>query len=210
MNILLVNSSPRKHQACTYQLAQFIIQQISEKIDVEVVEVDAATLPHLDADYAKALSTPDLMYDESSGSLSLSNQLIAQLNKADFIIIASPMHNFSLPSSLKSWVDHVVRAGRTFEITATEKQGLLSNKPIYVLVSAGGRFSGKNAYQPDFFTPYLTEIMATVGLKDIQFFTIEGTVTNRETVQEQIDLLQKQLKNHLESTEISREMPVAI
>ncbi|MCG9681180.1 NAD(P)H-dependent oxidoreductase [Vibrio sp. Isolate23] len=209
MNILLVNSSPRKLQACTYQSAQLIIQQMSEKVDVEVVEVDTATLPHLDADYAKALSTPGLMYDESSGSLSLSNQLIAQLNKADLIIIASPMHNFTLPSSLKCWVDHVVRAGRTFEITDTGKRGLLIDKPIYVLVSAGGRFSGKNAYQPDFFTPYLTEIMATIGLKDIKFFTIEGTATNRETVQEQIDLLQKQLKDHLESAEISREMFVA-
>ena len=209
MNILLVNSSPRKLQACTYQLAQFIIQQMSEKVDVEVVEVDTATLPHLDADYAKALSTPDLMYDESSGSLSSSNQLIAQLNKADLIIIASPMHNFTLPSSLKSWVDHVVRAGRTFEITDTGKRGLLIDKPIYVLVSAGGRFSGENSYQPDFFTPYLTEIMATIGLKDMKFFTIEGTATNRETVQEQIDVLQKQLKDHLESTDMSRERLVA-
>ncbi|UTV30643.1 FMN-dependent NADH-azoreductase [Photobacterium atrarenae] len=208
MNILLINSSPKRHQSCTYILAQTIIQQLSKQSTVEVIETDATKLPHLDSDYSTTLCSPGVMCDESVGSLSLSNQLISDLDKADLVIIASPMHNFSLPSGLKSWVDHVVRAGRTFKITSTGKQGLLNDKPVYVLVSSGGSFSGKDAYQPDFFTPYMTEVMATVGLNNIQFFTIEGTAANPEAVREQIEARQNQVKYHLENVLISQKRTV--
>ncbi|MEJ2766270.1 NAD(P)H-dependent oxidoreductase [Photobacterium sp. MCCC 1A19761] len=199
MNILLVNSSPRQHQSCTYLLAQTIIQQLSKESAVEVTETDATKLPHLDADYSMAVCSPGLMHDESNGSLALSNQLISELINADFVIIASPMHNYSLPSALKSWVDHVVRAGRTFNISPTGKHGVLNDKPVYVLVSSGGRFSGKEAYQADFFTPYMKEVMTTIGLKNIQFFTIEGTVGSHEAVREKIESVQNQVKYHLEN-----------
>ncbi|EJE8516503.1 FMN-dependent NADH-azoreductase [Vibrio alginolyticus] len=197
MNILLVNSSPRQRRSSTYNLAQAIIQQISSETSVNVTEEDVTILPQVDEDYAVAVCSPELMRSEAKGSLAQSNRLIADLEQADMVIIASPIHNFSLPSGLKSWVDHVVRAGKTFHITPTGKNGIFKKKPVYVLVSSGGSFSGDKAYQPDFFTPYLHEVLKVVGLDNVTFFTLEGTATPIEELQKKVEDTRKKVKDYM-------------
>jgi FMN-dependent NADH-azoreductase len=164
MNVLLINASPQQAQSSTYGVAQKMIEQWSKKNVIELQQVDATSLPHIDSEYANALCLLDAAVDETAGSLAISNELIASLEWASVVIIVSPMHNYSLPSCLKSWVDHVVRAGKTFEITSTGKHALLDDKPVYILVSSGGVFSGEGAYQPDFFTPYMKEVLSTMVL----------------------------------------------
>lgn len=202
MKVLLINSSPQQRESSTYRLAQEMLNQLSVNagmnvVDVSLEEVDATVLPHIDSAYAAALCAPHIEHDESVGSLAISNRLIESLESADVVIITSPMHNYSLPSGLKSWVDHVVRAGKTFAITAEGKQALLTDKPVYILVSAGGIFSGKEAYQPDFFTPYLKEVLSTIGLTSLQFITIEGTAGEHDVVQKKIDNIQRQVSDYL-------------
>lgn len=101
--------------------------------------------------------------------------LIAQLDAADVVVIATPMHNFTVPSTLKAWVDHIVRVRATFAITPQGKTGTLRDRPVYVAVSSGGFISGERARHPDFLQPYLRVALATVGLHDVQFFSVEGT-----------------------------------
>lgn len=197
MNILLINSSPKQRESSTYNLAQTIIQQISTETLVNVTEEDVTKLHQVDEDYAVAVCSPELMSSEAQGSLAQSNRLIADLEQSDMVIIASPMHNFSLPSGLKSWVDHVVRAGKTFHITPTGKKGVLKQKPVYVLVSSGGSFSGDKAYQPDFFTPYLREVLEVIGLDNVTFFTLEGTATPIEELQRKVEETREKLKYHM-------------
>ena len=91
------------------------------------------------------------------------------------IVIGTPMHNLSLPSALKAWIDHVVRARRTFSLTKHGKVGTLRDRPVFIAVSSGGRFSGEHAHQPDFLTPYLKTILGMIGLRDLTFFSVEGT-----------------------------------
>ena len=98
-----------------------------------------------------------------------------ELENSDVVVIATPMHNFTVPSSLKAWIDHVVRAHRTFTITADGKVGALRDRPVFVAVSSGGRYSGARARQPDFLTPYLKVILGTIGLHDLTFFSVEGS-----------------------------------
>jgi FMN-dependent NADH-azoreductase len=109
------------------------------------------------------------------GSMSLSKELIQELESADFVVIATPMHNFTVPVALKAWIDHVVRVRRTFNVTAQGKLEALRDRPVFVAVSSGGRFSGDRAHQPDFLTPYLKAILGTIGLHDLTFFSIEGS-----------------------------------
>jgi FMN-dependent NADH-azoreductase len=92
------------------------------------------------------------------------------------------MHNLSVPSSLKAWLDHVVRARRTFTMTASGKVGMLGDRPVYVAIASGGRFSGERARQPDFLTPYLTTILAMIGLHDVTFFSVQGTGAGSDAV----------------------------
>jgi FMN-dependent NADH-azoreductase len=94
------------------------------------------------------------------------------------------MHNMTVPASLKSWIDHVVRAQRTFNVTPAGKVGLLRDRPVFVSIASGGRFSGDRARQPDFLTPYMQAVLGTIGLLDLKFFSIQGTGAGLDAVAE--------------------------
>ncbi len=132
------------------------------------------SLPHVDANYAMA-QHGDTAGVQQQGTLQRSEALIQELESADVLVIGTPMHNLGLPSVLKAWIDHVVQARRSFSIGPAGKIGLLRDRPVFVAVASGGIFSGPNARQPDFLTPYLKIVLDMIGLKDLRFFTVEGT-----------------------------------
>src|SRR4029079_1108187 len=118
------------------------------------------------------------------GSIARSEELIREIESSDFVVIGTPMHNFTVPSALKAWIDHVVRARRTFNVTREGKVGRLHDRPVFVAVSSGGRFSGERARQPDFLTPYLKAVLGTIGLHDLTFFSVQGTAFGPDAVAE--------------------------
>ena len=54
------------------------------------------------------------------------------------VVIGAPMYNFSIPSSLKAWIDQIVRIGKTFGYRPNGPQGLLGEKRVVVITSRGG------------------------------------------------------------------------
>ena len=94
------------------------------------------------------------------------------------------MHNYTVPSALKLWIDHIARVRRTFNVGPEGKTALLRDRQVFVAVASGGRFSGERARQPDFLTPYLTTILGMIGLHDLTFFSIQGTAFGPEAVAE--------------------------
>ena len=94
------------------------------------------------------------------------------------------MHNFTVPAALKAWIDQVVRFGRTFRSTPDGKIGLLADRPTYIVIAAGGYFSDKRARQPDHLTPYLKDILETIGIRDLRFITLEGLARGEDAVDE--------------------------
>ncbi|HBV76838.1 MULTISPECIES: FMN-dependent NADH-azoreductase [Vibrio] len=197
MNVLLINSSPQQQNASTYCVAKTLLEQWSQDNEVLLQEINVTTIPHVDSAYATALGSIHGEHDESVGSLALSNQLITSLDFADVVIITSPMHNYSVPSGLKNWIDHVVRVGKTFNVSSTGKHGLLRDKPVYILISSGGAFSSQEAYQPDFFTPYMKEVLATIGLNNVVFFSVEGTVGHSNEIHQKIEAVQTEIRTYL-------------
>ena len=111
-----------------------------------------------------------------------SEKLVRELEAADIVVIGTPMHNLTVPSTLKVWLDHIVRARRTFDVTSQGKVGRLNDRPVFVAISSGGRFSGERARQPDFLTPYLTAVFGMVGLHSLKYFSVQGTGSGEETV----------------------------
>ena len=114
--------------------------------------------------------------------MSQSDEFIQELESSDFVVIGTPMHNFTVPSTLKAWIDHIVRVRRTFNVTTEGKVGALRDRPVFVAVSSGGRYSGERARQPDFLTPYLKAILGTIGLRDLTFFSVEGSALGPDAV----------------------------
>jgi len=148
----------------------------------------------VDADFAAAMmthQTPDAAVDHPP--LKESEILIRELEATDCLLISTPMHNFTVPAVLKAWLDQVVRFGRTFKSTPDGKIGLLQDRPTYIVIASGGYFSDDRARQPDHLTPYLTDILATIGIKSVTYITLEGLARGEEAVADAYGSARRQL-----------------
>ncbi len=189
MKILHVVCSPRGQASESTKLSQKIIGFLREREPTAIAVnrvIGGGAISHIDESYATALGATQKSAAESSpqGSMSRSEELIRELESADVVVIATPMHNFTVPSALKAWIDHIVRVRRTFNATRDGYVGMLRDRPVFVAVSSGGRFSGQRARQPDFLTPYLKAILGTIGLHDLTFFSVEGSALGPDVVAE--------------------------
>lgn len=186
MKILHVICSPRGRASESFRLSHKIIGYLL-KLESSAVLINRmigdGALPHIDENYAQSQHSSATQIAQE-GSILLSDKLIHELESADVVVIGTPMHNLTIPSALKAWVDHIVRARRTFKMTAEGKAGILRDRPVLIAVASGGRYSGERAQQPDFLTPYLRAILATIGLRDLNFFAVQGTGLGPDAVAE--------------------------
>jgi FMN-dependent NADH-azoreductase len=98
------------------------------------------------------------------------------------VVIGTPMNNFAVPSTLKAWIDHIVRIRRTFRSTPQGKIGLLHDVPVVVVSAHGGYCGDTPPGQPDFLTPYLRTIFETVGMKRVEFIRMQGLTRGPEAL----------------------------
>jgi FMN-dependent NADH-azoreductase len=187
--ILHVTCSPRGQASESSRLSRKIVGFLLKREPGAIVvnrALGGSALSHIDDDYATALATAEEPSGALSpaGSMSRSEELIQELESSDVVVIGTPMHNFTVSSALKAWIDHIVRVRRTFNVTRQGKIGTLRDRPVFIAVSSGGRYSGERARQPDFLTPYLKAILGIVGLHDLTFFSVEGSSLGPEAVVE--------------------------
>jgi FMN-dependent NADH-azoreductase len=177
MNILHIDVSPRQ-ESHSRQLSAAIVERLLEVApgaSVSRRDLGADPLPHAAADYAVALSSPATLAAPPKGALDRSEALIQEVEVADVIVIGTPMHNFTIPSVFKAWIDQILRVGRTMKSTPAGKVGMLRDRPVFIGVASGGVFSGDRANQPDFLTPYLRLALNSIGLKTVQFLPLQAT-----------------------------------
>src|SRR5262249_3628586 len=152
------------------QVARTVTQRIAAaRPGALVVERDLAAdpPPHPDRDLYEAILSPT---PDDDPRFALSETLIGELEAADFVVIGTPMNNFTVPSTLKAWIDNIARIRRTFRSTPEGKIGLLRDRPVIVVSAHGGYVSG--TYQPDFLTPYLQAIFTTIGIERVAFLQL--------------------------------------
>ncbi|WP_417701282.1 FMN-dependent NADH-azoreductase [Pseudomonas sp.] len=173
--ILVIESSARQQGSISRELTQQFIAnwQAAHPADqVQVRDLAAEPVPHLDATLLGGWMTPsEQQSDAEKAALARSNQLTDELLGADVLVLAAPMYNFAIPSTLKAWLDHVLRAGLTFKYTETGPQGLLTGKRAFVLTARGGIYAGSAL---DHQEPYLRQALAFIGIHDVQFIHAEG------------------------------------
>jgi FMN-dependent NADH-azoreductase len=185
MNLLLVTSSLFGEASQTRQIArEFVESWQRNHPDARVVERDLTpeTMPHLTQATLGSVMTPADKRTAAQAELAaFADGLIAEVETADAIVLAAPMYNFTIPTTLKAWLDHIARAGRTFRYTATGPEGLLKGKKVYVVTGRGGVYSGESpARALDFQEPYLRAILGFVGITDVEFIHIEGLNISKE------------------------------
>jgi FMN-dependent NADH-azoreductase len=184
MKILHVSCSTRGALSESSRLSRKIVELLLRHERTAIVierPIGEVPVPHVDAHYADAQHAPDAE-STPGGSMSCSEVLIQELESADAVVIGTPMHNLMVPSTLKAWLDHIVRAGRTFGMTPKGKTGFLRDRPVFIAIASGGVFSGESARQPDLIVPYLKLVLGTTGLQQLHFFSVEGTTFGAEWV----------------------------
>ncbi|MEA1606770.1 FMN-dependent NADH-azoreductase [Pseudomonas spirodelae] len=192
--IQVIESSARQQGSVSRELTeQFIAtwQAAHPEDQIKVRDLAVDQVPHLDANLLGGWMTPVEQQSEAEkAALALSNQLTDEVLAADVLVLAAPMYNFAIPSTLKAWLDHVLRAGVTFKYTETGPQGLLSGKRAFVLTARGGIYAGSTQ---DHQEPYLRQALAFIGIHDVSFIHAEGLNLGGDFLQKGVSQAKAQL-----------------
>jgi FMN-dependent NADH-azoreductase len=176
--ILHINSSVRNQGSLSRQLTgEFLANWLAANPSDTVIERDLAAkpVPHLTEQMMGAFFTPAGQRTPAQAqTVQLSDALVDELLAADVIVIGAPMYNFSVSSTLKAWIDHVARAGRTFEYGATGPVGLVTGKKVFIVTATGGVYSEGPSQAYDFLGTYLRSVLGFIGMTDITFVRAEG------------------------------------
>ena len=183
--LLHISVSPRGTDSISRQLGDAAVEAWKAKNPGgRVIERDLAKTPLTFVDFdwiAGAFSPPEYHTENHKKALALSNELVSELLEADEIILATPMYNFAVPAALKAWIDHVVRAGKTFRYTASgTPEGLLAgqHKKVLVIIASGGSYpEGSPMAALNYEIPYLRFILAYMGITDVRFVHAGGTAS---------------------------------
>ncbi len=182
--LLKVDSSPMGQFSISRKLtAKFLESWLKSNPGGKVIARDLSDidLPIVDSAWVAAVYTPEsARTPEQKRLLALSDSLIDELLQADEYVFGVPMHNFSVPSSLKLWIDQIARVGKTFRYSANGPVGLLSGKKATLLLASGGAYGEGTALASlNFVTPYLQTVFGFIGVKDVTIIAAEGTAQLR-------------------------------
>ncbi len=181
-NILFIQSSPRGAESYSQRVARSIVTDLEQdNPGAKVVVRDLAQNPppHVGQAFVGGIySAPEQRTPEQASAVAVSDALIEEVAAADILVLSVPMHNFGLPSALKAWIDHVVRAGRTFAYTSRGPEGLLRNKSAILVLARGGVYSDGPAKAYDFQEPYLRAVLGFIGITDVQVVPVEGVAVS--------------------------------
>jgi FMN-dependent NADH-azoreductase len=177
--ILHIISSPRSEASFSIKLGNAIVEKIKAAYPGSTVKESNLVnkqFPHLEEAHLTSFFTPaENRTPENIAALKHSDEAIEEILEADIIVIGAPMYNFTIHSTLKAWVDHIVRAGVTFKHGQNGAEGLIKGKKVYIAETTGGVYSEGPMQDHDFIAPYLKTILGLIGMTDVTIFRVEGT-----------------------------------
>lgn len=176
--VLFVKSSITGQESQSNKLALAVLEKIKQKEgDIRLIEKDLVDdpPPHLGPRHLKAFSSPPEDLDEEHRSLlDWSDESVNELFESDYIVVTAPMYNLAIPSHLKTWIDNLNRAGKTFKYSETGSEGLVKNKKVYIAISTGGVYSEDPLKELDHTESYLRAMFKFLGMTDVKTFRVEG------------------------------------
>jgi FMN-dependent NADH-azoreductase len=196
-SILYITCSPKgPASVCRTFGEELLARLVDRHPTAQIIHRDLAATPppFVDAGFCAAIMDPN---GTPAAAFAASETLIDELDHADAVVVATPMHNYTAPAVLKAWIDQIVRIHRTFTSAPAGKIGKLRDRPVYIVIASGGWFSGPSPAgtpaQPDFLRPYLRAILNTIGLFDIEFLALEGVTRGPEQRERAFSLAREQL-----------------
>lgn len=138
---------------------------------------------HLSEAMIQAMFTPeDARNEQQLAMLTDSDGYISAIQAADTIVFSIAMYNFGIPSTLKAYLDQIIRAGVTFQYGENGPEGLLENKKVILIVATGGDYTQEPYSAMNFVVPYMQTTLGFVGLTDVS--VVQAPNMAREDLQE--------------------------
>jgi FMN-dependent NADH-azoreductase len=174
-NILNIKTSINGENSVSSQLSQAVINQLLEKNpESKVVVRDLALhpIPHLEIQHFSSFGVPhDEKNEDQKEASKYSDEALKEVQEADIIVIGVPFYNFSFPSTLKSWIDNIAVAGKTFSYADGTPKGLLQNKKVYLNFTVGGVYNNGLIENMEH---YLKTLLGFIGITDVEVFQSQG------------------------------------
>ena len=161
MNLLHIDSSIQGDASVSRAVSAAVVSRLKAlhpELTVSRLDLAEKPLPHL--------TLPGFGTDEAVA-------VLEQFLAADIVVIGAPMYNFTIPTQLKSWVDHIAVAGKTFRYTDQGSVGLAGGKRVIVALSRGGHYADGAAAMEHAET-YLRAVLGFMGIHGPQFIIAEG------------------------------------
>ncbi|WP_264538149.1 FMN-dependent NADH-azoreductase [Flavobacterium sp. N1736] len=188
--ILVLNASPRQERSHSRRLTDVFVEYYKEckpEASIKFRDLGKSNIPHVDEKWiAGAFKPQEDRTPEEIEALRFSTELIAELKDADVIVLGTPMYNWSVPSSLKAYIDQVLRVNETWIVNREDMKnpyiGLLKNKSLVLLLSRGAQGYEKGEYNEhmNFQSPYLRTVFNIIGVTDIQEVSVDGEAFGTE------------------------------
>lgn len=182
--LLIINASVRKEKSHSREMTTRFIEMWSRNNPEDVYihrEVGLSLIPHITNEWiASAFTKIENRTEENQRPLELSNVLVRELKETDIYVIGTPMYNWSVPSGLKAYIDHVMRINETWKFRSGEPDGdyvgLLKNKKLYILSSRGDTGYCENEINAhmNFQTTYLKTIFNIMGVQDVEIISLDN------------------------------------
>jgi FMN-dependent NADH-azoreductase len=182
--LLQIDSSPRGARSHSRQLTSEFVEAWKHQHPGDTVtyrDLGRNPVPHIDElTIAAAYTPPEQRTSELQAAINFSDSLVDEFLAADFYVLGVPMYNFSIPSTLKAYIDQIMRIGRTFafqpENVANPYQPLVTNKKMVIISARGGSGfgAGGRAERMNYQTPYLATIFGFIGVTDLTFIDLEN------------------------------------
>jgi len=177
--ILNIVTSVKGEASFSVKLSNAILENLSAVYpgsSIHTHDLTRTPFPHLEETHFASFYTPEeIRTHEHKEAIKHSDEAIKELMDADIIVIGVPLYNFGIPSTLKAWIDHIVRAGVTFRYTNGVPEGFVVNKKVYLAIASGGVYSEGPMKSYDFTENFLRTSLGFIGMTDITAFRIEGT-----------------------------------
>ncbi|MXS72634.1 FMN-dependent NADH-azoreductase [Flavobacteriaceae bacterium W22] len=180
LEILRLDSSSRYADSVSRHLTDHLVTRLlREYPEANVTTRDlAAGLPLPNEAFVDgslySMQNPTSVMQEA---MQISNEMVAELITADVVVLGMPLYNWTVPSTFKSYIDHVSRLNTTFEYVDGVSQGLLRARSVYILFTSGGTGIGS---EKDFATPYAKYLWQTLGIQHVQIIDASGLLFNPE------------------------------
>ncbi|AOS97922.1 FMN-dependent NADH-azoreductase [Microbulbifer aggregans] len=190
--LLKIQTSLFQNSGQSSQLADaFAATWLEKNPGARVITRDLAAepIPHLDQDRFQAFTTPaEERTAEQKAVADFSQELIDEIKASDVLVLGIPMYNFSVPSTLSTYFDHIARAGISFRYTAEGPEGLLKGKKAVVFITRGGVYGEEHAQ-----SAYVRQFLGFIGIHDVEIIHAEGLALNDESKQQALDSAREQI-----------------